>query len=167
MHTKKKNVGEDKRDLSKFLEDQQKYLELKEKKALERKERAMQNEQSVMVSQPMVNEKSKRILEKKRKLIEEGGVASQEQQKSSPVTRQDKNAAPSKKGATWTAETAAVAKKRMASPQPNETFKPVIGKKSAQMAEQKRQGQKIEDHLINEGKRLKEKMAKKEQDMKV
>ena len=164
MHTKKKNAGEDKRDLSKFLEDQQKYLELKEKKALERKERAMQNEQSVMVSQPMVNEKSKRILEKKRKLIEEGG---QEQQKASSVTRQDKNAAPSKKGATRTGETAAVAKKRMASPQPNETFKPVIGKKSAQMAEQKRQGQKIEDHLINEGKRLKEKMAKKEQDMKV
>ena len=45
-----------------------------------------------------------------------------------------------------------------------EAFKPQISKKSQQMAEQKRQGQKIEDHLILEGKKLKEKLAKMEYD---
>ncbi len=34
------------------------------------------------------------------------------------------------------------------------------------MVESKRAGQKIEDHLLLEGKKLKEKMAKKEQDQK-
>ena len=43
-------------------------------------------------------------------------------------------------------------KKRHASPQPNETFKPIISKKSQQMMEN-RAGKKIEDHLLEAGQR--------------
>lgn len=151
MLTKKKNQGE-KRDLNKFLEDQQKYLELKQKKQLERKEKALQSEQSVMAPVPMVNEKSKKLLEKKLKKQEEP------QRQSNSVTRPDNAASRVKKPLE--------ARKRLASPQPTESFKPSISKKSQQMAEKQRAGQKIEDHLLLEGKRLKEKMAKKEQDLK-
>lgn len=55
----------------------------------------------------------------------------------------------------------------MASPQPsNETFKPAISKKSKEMAESKRAGQKIEDHLLMEGKKVQEKQARRLQEEK-
>lgn len=47
-------------------------------------------------------------------------------------------------------------KKRHASPQPNETFKPIISKKSQQMMEN-RAGKKIEDHLLEAGAKAKAK----------
>lgn len=98
-----------------------------------------------MVSQPVVNEKSKKLLEKKKR--------QEEEQKQSSLTRDEtKDAANGKRQANKVVSQAEI-KKRMASPQSNETFKPNISKKSAQIAESKRAGQKIEDHLLLEGKK--------------
>ena len=118
MLTKKR----EKRDLGKFLEDQQKYLEMKQKKQLERQEKALFNEQSVMAPVPLVNEKSKRLLEKKLKKLEEGP----DQRLSASATRPETSAKDNARGNAKAQE----ARKRLASPQPTESFKPSISKKS-------------------------------------
>lgn len=120
----KKTVAEDKRDLSKFLEDQKKYEELKLQKQNERKEKFLQSEVSTINMAPMINEKSKKILEKKKKMQEEGKAEEESEPKSklasaTSMTREEAN-----KSKQSRPQTAAAMKKRMASPQPNETFKP-------------------------------------------
>jgi hypothetical protein len=76
-----------------------------------------------MNTQPAINEKSKRMLEKKKKLLEEEPTLTKNRSQNE------------------------IQKKRLASPS-HETFKPSISKKSQAIAESKRQGQKIEDHLL-------------------
>eukprot|EP00347_Sterkiella_histriomuscorum_P000078 403377271 len=168
MATKKKAAQPtEKRDLNKFLEDQNKYLEMKRQKQEERKEKQLQSEQSVMVSQPMVNEKSKKMLEKKRKQIEE----QQQQRQTNSQTREEMGTAGGTQDIRRPTHNTAAGnriqgdiKRRMASPQPNETFQPAISKKSKEMAERQRQGQKIEDHLLMEGKKTQEKQARRIQE---
>ena len=75
---------------------------------------------------PAVNEKSRKMLEKKKQL-QQLVENEDEEQKSRSLTRQntkDNNKQPSKPMTTQ-------GKKRMASPQNDSSFKPVISKKSA------------------------------------
>ncbi|TNV84608.1 hypothetical protein FGO68_gene10178 [Halteria grandinella] len=153
------------RDVNKFLEDQKRYLEEKEKRAKMRQERQLAEEQQqVSGSVSAVNEKSRRILEEK--LRKAQMPAQQPKQEETPDQQQLPRPQTAKKEFLQkgkAANKAAVERKRSPAAPKEEAFQPQISKKSQKLAEVKRQGQKIEDHLLLEGRKLKEKLAKMEE----